>query len=75
MKMIIALAFCLVACTPLHNTPPSHAVGGNDGDEWHSCPNGTACREGYACVKDGCEWCGDDSRIDQQLTRCTLGND
>lgn len=28
--------------------------------------------EGYACVKDGCEWCGDEDGV---ATRCTNGND
>lgn len=42
------------------------------GLNWHVCLGGFECPEGYACTKDGCEWCGDTPGV---LTRCTEGND
>lgn len=43
-----------------------------DGTEYHICEGGGSCQEGYACVKDGCEWCGDGDGV---ATRCTEGSD
>jgi hypothetical protein len=68
---VVALLL-LAGCVPLTSLPgatPSHAVGGSDGNEWHSCAGGGACQEGWACVVDGCEWCGPGA------TRCTSGTD
>ena len=54
----------------------SHVVAGpknaKGDDLWHSCAGGGSCREGWACVKDGCEWCGDGAGVQ---TRCSNGND
>ena len=40
----------------------SHECQGEGGTHW-------SCEEGWACVRDGCEWCGPGE------TRCTAGND
>ena len=66
------LALLLVSCNvaPIHL---SHATAPHDGQEWHSCADGTECAEGYACTSLGCEWCGAD--YDPIETRCTNGND
>lgn len=52
----------------------SHANPPHDGEQWHSCADGTECLEGYACVREGngyrCTWCGHDPN-----SRCALGVD
>jgi hypothetical protein len=72
-KSMVLAAFALAGCggvTPLY---VSHATAPHDGQEWHSCAPvagvSVECPEGYACVKDGCEWCGPGE------TRCTGGVD
>jgi len=56
-------------CTPFYG---GHASAPHDGYEWHTCEDGSECREGYACTRHGCEWCGDDDGV---RTRCTEGMD
>ena len=70
----------LLACGPLPAWIP-HTVAPSGGRAMHSCSVrlGEAvgprrmCEEGYACVRDGCEWCGDTA--DGVKTRCTEGDD
>lgn len=76
--MIRIAVFLTVAsslgCAPLYVEGRGHPSFG-DGVEYHACSaeqGGGACREGYACVHGGCEWCDDDDMTD---TRCTTGND
>lgn len=74
------IGLTLSACatvTPTKDWYVSHAVASPQGDlapatGWHSCKGGGMCREGYACVENGCEWCGGGDGIN---TRCTNGND
>lgn len=64
----VVLALCvIVGCAPLRPFYLGHGTS-HDGRQWHTCANGIECLEGYACTKDGCEWCGDDDGIE---TRCT----
>lgn len=70
--LLLASASC--AWTPLYRQGVGHPTFG-DGVEYHACSpeqGGGACREGYACVRGGCEWCDDDDLTD---TRCTTGHD
>lgn len=70
---LVLLALALGAsCRPSDNWYVGHVTGGPGATGWHTCKGGGACREGWACVKDGCEWCGD---ADGVGTRCTNGND
>ena len=72
--IVTVLALLVVGCagyTPSGQWYVSHATAPSGGHEWHSCKGGYDCMEGYACVKDGCEWCGGDD----VETRCTAGND
>ena len=72
----LALGTAIVdaSCTPMPGWHVSHAVASpfGDGKEYHSCADGSICQEGYACTKDGCEWCGSDDGV---ATRCTEAND
>jgi hypothetical protein len=61
------LVALISACTPLPMNV-SHATAPSGGREWHSCA-GFDCPEGFACTKDGCEYCGPGE------TRCSNGND
>jgi len=70
----------LVACGPLPALIP-HAAAPVNGIEMHTCSvrlgdtseRHRTCPKGYACVRDGCEWCGD--AADGVQTRCTDGED
>jgi len=74
------LCLFLVSCGPLPAWIP-HASTPVGGIEMHTCSRrlgdttlpGRTCEEGYACVRDGCEWCGDTA--DGARTRCTEGDD
>lgn len=46
--------------------PPSNELYSR---EYHHCPGGGDCPEGWACTAQGaCEWCGDNDGV---ATRCT----
>lgn len=73
--VILSLSLSLSACINIGHDPDwyiSHGTSIHNGNEYHSCKGGGECMEGYACVKDGCEWCGDEDGV---ATRCTNGND
>jgi len=62
----------MTACAASVPTVEAPTWRPGDASEWHVCPGGGVCREGWACVAGGCEWCGDDDGV---ATRCTQGND
>lgn len=67
----VACIASLTACGPVSffvSYEGAPAMGLN----WHVCFGGGECPEGWACTKDGCEWCGDEPGAQ---TRCTEGND
>lgn len=81
MRFLLAgLALGLVAgCTPAAGFkgyylghPPTVVVDGQPWHEWHNCPHGGACMEGYACMDHGCEWCGGP---ESAPNKCTGTND
>lgn len=79
MRAALAMVLTMVlaaSCSPWRTGESSfvsRAAPSFDGKEWHTCYGGGMCMEGWACVKDGCEWCGDDHAVGG--TRCTAGND
>lgn len=70
LRWVMAAVLLAVGCAPLQPFYFGHGTS-HDGVEYHTCRTATdhwECREGYACSKDGCEWCGDEDGVD---TRCT----
>jgi len=68
--LAISIALLGTACGPTTALYIGHITDVRDGREWHSCAGGGECEMGWACVKDGCEWCGND-----RDTRCTSSLD
>jgi hypothetical protein len=80
---VLALATAACTVTPSSTWHVSRAApppaGVHDSREWHTCrafvdptaPGPRECPEGYACTRNGCEWCGDGNGE----TRCRDGND
>lgn len=65
----LVVCVCLFGCVGAGGIYRSHANAPHDGAQWHSCADGMECREGWACVRDGCEICGDPP------SRCSEGID
>jgi hypothetical protein len=80
MRPFAVILLALAACGPLPAWIP-HASAPVGGVEMHTCSvrlgdttkRHRVCQEGYACVRDGCEWCGD--AAGGMMTRCTEGDD
>lgn len=79
MKLVRLALVCAILAVGCTATAPfagfSRAAAPAEGSARHTCPGtGGYCDEGYACTKDGCEWCGDDDMFSTE-TRCSAGND